>query len=176
MVTRNFYNAIAHQLVAPSLSSLTDYKLNMIKTDGTKPDQYNNVNTFPYATNNVVYETPTIDQITGSFSSSMGKSLLIGSGTTPPTIDDYKLENQITTGFSASITGSNSIDAIYSSGQFTITLTIVNTQTEDLVISELGYFVQGIFLYDRIVLDTPITIAPGGTKTIEYRLNMPKSQ
>ena len=176
MVTRNFYNAVVHQLVANSLSNLTNFKLNMTKTDGTKPDEYNTVNAFPYTLNNVVYQAPTIDQITGSFSSSIGKTLFIGSGTTPPTIDDYKLENQITTGFSASITGSSSIDAIYSSGQFTITLTIVNTQTENLVISELGYCVYGIFLYDRIVLDTPITIAPGATKTIEYRLKVPSQQ
>ena len=127
---------------------MSDYKLDMIKTDGTKPDRYNTVASLPYTiySGNLVYENPTMNQITGSFSNTNGKTLLIGSGTTPPTIDDYKLENQITSGFSASITGSSSIDAIHSSGQFTITLTIVNTQTENLVISELGYCVYGIFL------------------------------
>ena len=46
MVTRNFYKAISHQLVVQNASSnMSNYKLDMIKTDGTKPDQYNTCST-----------------------------------------------------------------------------------------------------------------------------------
>lgn len=162
MLNNNFYKAIDNKI-----SDAHNFTNSIVKMDGSQlnstPYRY------PYDFNNITYvSTP------GALSSTNNKAIFIGSGTTPPTLDDYKLENLITTGYSATISGTNSEDQIVATGQFAMTITITNTQTENLVINELGYFVCGPILYDRIVLDTPVTIAPGATKTIEYRLNMPQ--
>lgn len=107
--------------------------------------------------------------------------LLIGSGSTPATVNDYKLENQIKTGFSAIAAISNDNNSIASARQLLATTTITNTSSSDLVINEVGYarkYANGSIgwtvLLDRIVLDTPVTIAPNKTRTFEYRLKMPQ--
>lgn len=108
------------------------------------------------------------------------RGICLGSGTTPATIDDYKLENPITTGFSASVV--RQYDAQYNS---TFVITLTNTSADDIVIGEIGYVGDAHYgagnsyaayvLFDRTVLDSPITIPAGGIGQITYtiRLNYP---
>lgn len=109
----------------------------------------------------------------------------IGDGNTPATRNDYKLENQLLTGFTKSVVYSHAID---NDGDHVLIMdvTITNTGSDALTIREIGYTIptrvaatQGggpladtilVMLVDRTVLDTPITIEPNETKTIRYTL------
>ena len=104
--------------------------------------------------------------------------IVLGSGTTPATVDDYKLENQITSGLTGTtaITVDEDNDAIY-------VLTLTNTSSEDITIGEVGIFAScftknsssstALFLLERTVLDAPITIPAGGIGTIDYSIKLP---
>lgn len=102
-----------------------------------------------------------------------------GSGTTPPTIDDYKLESAISKGLSFSFTQSHG-------NPCTWIITITNTSDKEITIAELGMFTSIYSSYynsgsditalvDRTVLDTPVTIPAGGIGKIEYaiKINLP---
>jgi hypothetical protein len=97
----------------------------------------------------------------------------VGTGTTPPTRDDYKMENKIAEGVAgASVTEDAGI----------ITLTAGFTWTTDVTISEIGleWYVNfsGSLPYncrvlcDRTVLSPPITVPAGTTLTVVYRFRL----
>lgn len=110
--------------------------------------------------------------------------VVVGTGDTPPTVDDYKLEAQIT----ANLTGTT----IQSTGQdiegnpyLNIDLTLHNSGAETVTIREIGYrqgfntaTVQGTttssttryLLIDRTVLDEPVVIPAGENGIIRYTL------
>lgn len=119
--------------------------------------------------------------------------IAVGSGTTPPTEDDYRIETPITSGltFPNGVSVSNSplsfskeVDA---NGNQTLNYYIIlkNTSSESITISELAFTqnaklvstrgtasnlrVAAICL-DRTLLDTPVTIAPGELGSIRYSL------
>lgn len=99
--------------------------------------------------------------------------MIVGTGTTQPTLSDYKLENRLTTGYDCSLSlpdGSNLI------GSKNMVMTLSITATENITINEIGY-VRGIgedfyVLLDRNVLETPLTIQTGETKSIEYKISI----
>lgn len=102
--------------------------------------------------------------------------IIIGSGTTPPTVDDYKLESQITSGITGSIASKFSDE-----GLLVFTLTLNNTSSADITIGEVGY-AAGVptsssssgaaALLERTVLDEPITIPAGGVGQILYTFGL----
>lgn len=103
--------------------------------------------------------------------------VIIGSGTTPPTPNDYKLENRITTTTSSSAIFTSTADD--SGVTFTSVFTISNTHSEAITIAELGLYGGAskageayAFLFDRTVLDTPITIEAGGVGQVTYTIRM----
>lgn len=96
-----------------------------------------------------------------------------GTGTTPPTMDDYNLESPISDGTLSDTTvpslqkGFEKDHArIYASHE------VANNGTSDVTITEVGVFgapsatSTDIFMIDRTVLSTPITIPAGGSKSI----------
>lgn len=99
--------------------------------------------------------------------------LLVGSGTTAPTRDDYKLENCLTQFEKQSTTESIEL------GKLTVSCVFRNTG-EATTINELGYFkpfgttvTSASFdaysiLIMRKVLDTPIQVEAGETFSISY--------
>lgn len=97
----------------------------------------------------------------------MQATLSIGSGTTPPSIDDYKLENMI------DIRPKMISKVSDATGYTIIAATFTNETEESLTVSEVGLS-QGIyggknFLLAREVFDT-INLAPGETITVTMRL------
>jgi len=117
-------------------------------------------------------------------SSSAGISF--GTGSTAATVNDYKLESQITSNLSFTTTVS-SIQELDVDGDPSIRfiINLKNTGSSSVTINEIGYF-QSIpgntsrsstsstygttSLIDRTVLQTPITIQSNETKVIEYKL------
>lgn len=110
-----------------------------------------------------------------------------GSGTTAPTKDDYKLEAPITSGLGIN---NNTIRPLVNNlepGVYEISSSYqVTNQTEEAItISEIGVWsylttesssssTRNCFpvLMERTVLDEPITIEPGMTKVVTYKLTI----
>lgn len=99
-----------------------------------------------------------------------------GTGATPAKKADISLESVITSGLEIA-SGAVPLFSEPSAGVYEVsgTYAVKNTTDADITISEVGYF--GSFgasykpvLYERTVLDMPITIEPGLTKTITYKL------
>ncbi len=108
-------------------------------------------------------------------------SARFGTGTTPPTADDYKLETDITGSFaninvakSYNLVGDNyDVEAL-------ITFNGKNNTANDIILSEIGlcftrnwingndYSNYPVMVY-REVLDTPVTVAPNQTVTFTLK-------
>jgi hypothetical protein len=107
-----------------------------------------------------------------------------GTGSTPATKNDYKLESPITSGLSITNPGGTSVDE--SNGRYTyvVPFLVKNTSEVEVNIWEIGVFGETIYykssgaynvqnvLFERTVLSEPITIAPGEVKVVTYRLTI----
>lgn len=104
--------------------------------------------------------------------------LMLGTGTTAPAADDYHLESPITTNLSC-----DSVSVSRTSLTKTYTATFTNSGSSDITVTEVGFIVyiryfnsntsenSDHFLMDRTVLDTPITIPAGESRTVTYELS-----
>lgn len=104
--------------------------------------------------------------------------IVLGSGTTEPTPENYRLESQITTNLSC-----DSVSVSRNTTVKTYTATFSNSGTSDITVTEIGYvsrilytysnwnYIYDNFLMDRTVLDTPITIPSGESRTVTYELS-----
>jgi len=174
MLTNNFYLGLAAQIVGLD----RNYE-KMISRSGDKNPFSSSDSIRPFNPVNGIIQA---NGTSGNYGGMGG--LIIGTGDTPPTVNDYDLENQITTGFTSTTrmptNNSNDKNSIQDSMMYVCSITITNTGVDDLVIKELGYIrgnsggkaVQALF--DRIVFDTPVSIAANETKTLEYHLCMPR--
>ena len=114
--------------------------------------------------------------------------LVIGSGTTPVTGADYRLESEITTVSSLSVDRSFNM----SKGEMTVTKTMRNTSSEEITINEVGIIAMtthftsyttstssssgmtnGPYLAFREVLATPIVVPAGESFTISLTHKLP---
>lgn len=177
MLTNNFYKAVAGALCGNTERNMEE----MTKTDGKVTNNLTSSYGVADDMNPFRFMSSVYSANSNQLISTNGGGIIIGTGTTPPTVNDYKLENQITSGFGSTTSFPNSDSAVYNAKGIVSCCTITNSsQTDNLVINEIGYIRSKAgywnILYDHIVLDTPITIAPGATKTIEYRLKVPAPQ
>ena len=161
MLTKNGYAAMA----AKMLSNARDFSVR--KTDGTTATWYPSSGFKPFS--DIKYLKT---YITSS-------GVVLGTGNTPATLDDYKLAGEIITTFTytASAT-SQETDKGY---ECTATYSITNNGTASFTISEIAlmgtYYTNdstgnGSFLVDRTVLDTPVTIPAGGIGQVTYTIRM----
>ncbi len=103
-----------------------------------------------------------------------------GSGTTPATRADYKLESPITSGLS--ISNTSIVTESDGNGQYSYLADyrIKNNSVADISISELGLFLPVgssntayyPVLMERSVLETPVVIEPGKSKKITYKVTI----
>ena len=93
----------------------------------------------------------------------VGCYLLVGTGTTSPTIDDYKLESLVSN--YTVLTQTHTLFGQYGSSAFIITRTIQNpSSAEPLTIKEVGLFGgsgRQLYMLAREVLDEPVILQPG---------------
>ncbi len=112
----------------------------------------------------------------GSNSSLIGfyPNFVVGSGTTPVTADDYKVEKEIVSGLACEAVTSTVDEATHT---VVFRKTLRNTSEKDITISEVGLTgavranstVSQALIY-REVLQTPVTIAPGESATIRMAI------
>ena len=119
--------------------------------------------------------------MTDTVSSSSGgvsTGVWFGSGSTPATKGDYKLESPITSGLS--ITTQTKLIGKESEGKYCawVSYVVKNTSDNDINIWELGVFAEAkrdstkfhSVLLDRVVLPEPIVLAVGEEKIITYKI------
>lgn len=164
MVTRNWYNAFKA------------FNGQKVITEGLK-DTSGVVRNAGYP-----YNSPplTFSFISTNYSKSESSTgIALGSGITPATVYDYKLESMITSGLSVSISRSNDED-----NNIVFIFTITNTSASDITIGEVGVIQSSntsagggtaYVMTERTVLDSPIAIPAGGIGQVTYtiRLNYP---
>lgn len=160
MLTKNYYNALKAQMEQTMIPNALKTKDGNIVNAGSRPG--GNMNSSRW----MVLDASSLIFQAGA------DGFAIGSGTTPATEDDFKMENQITSGFS-SPSGMWADDGLH--------LFVNNTGSSNLSISEIGLYsfiptsarTSGGGSYDLImhtVLETPIVLAPNETAEIIIKL------
>lgn len=177
MFTRQFYKAIG--VVSGNLSDQT-YTTTDGKTRTFNPSYARGVCAFNTKPDDTFYNaacTPYMGASLTSFSGNGG--VVFGTGTTPPQLSDTTLSGDVVTG----ITVANAITGNVSENEAEITAiyTITNTSEADITIGEVGIVANLSSsastasykcLLERTVLETPITIAPGGVGQVTYTIRM----
>lgn len=123
--------------------------------------------------------------VTVAFSlSNTAVGIHVGTGDTAATENDYTLASLITAGLSGVITLSKGMDA-NDCPYVTYNLVLTNSTSADIVVKEIGMFQQEscgasagatsglsnrVFMVDRTVLDTPVTVPANGNAAIYYTL------
>ena len=106
--------------------------------------------------------------------------IILGTGDTPPTFNDYRLSGDIITGLTAqTVVESNTT----SNGCYRkFIMTVQNNDAEDKIIREIGYLRRApaknssggttiiYTLVERTVLDNPVTIPANGFGQVEYTI------
>lgn len=134
--------------------------------------------------NPAIYEG-NYEYVSGNVSGS-SKGIIVGSGTTPATEDDYCLENKIS-GLSGSVVSNiTGFDTTGNNYYSILNITLTNNSASDVTVSEVGRIVnmysagskgstsvsnRYAFLLERTVLDVPVTIEAGSSALIEYRVD-----
>jgi hypothetical protein len=107
--------------------------------------------------------------------------VIFGTGTTPATEDDYNLSGELITTLSGS--ASVTVTADDNNGVvITAVYPLTNTGSAAVTIGEMGIICSSHnsgnngasykVMYERTVLDEPITIPAGGVGTVTYTLNL----
>lgn len=196
MFTKNYYKYMSRSMVGSNTSDLHGV---YIETDGTTgPNYYNTYNSIneyrpDYWTSAMTalkaYNIKSsVQNNSSSFLFSYG--VVLGTGTTEPTIDDYTLSGDAITTISSNYTVENSIDEDEMGATRTAMYTITNTGDDSITIGEIGIFVErrwqsktttgtsprpyhhGFVMIERSLLETPITIPAGGVGQITYTIRM----
>lgn len=146
MVTKNFISIVQAALIWSNqqVKRINEYLYNASFSDSFGETSANKLNT---------------DYSDGSY----GCCLLVGAGATPPTIEDYKLENLVSN--YTVVAQTHTTFSGYNANAFLITRTIQNSSSaEPLTIKEVGLFGGDggqLYMIAREVLDEPVILQPG---------------
>jgi hypothetical protein len=167
MVTRFWYKAVKTYFSTQSMPNGETVK------DSSGTDRQ--ISYADSSTISVLFPARTPSYYTGTNVAYFG--IVLGTGTTPATVDDYWLEHIIKSGLNVQITNMSQ------HGIYRLILTITNESDSSITIGEIGAQVPAVcvgaskraFMMDRTVLDTPVTIPSGGIGKIEYeiKINLP---
>ena len=164
MLNNNFYKTLAVALANKNLPSA------MINTDGLVKDINSGTN-IPQYLFDAIYTSAVL-------TTKNSRGMVFGTGSTPPEMDDYWLSGEFITTLSG-IAHQLTVDT--SNGAISITkkVTVQNNGTASVTVNEMGLLASNGSNYemiDRVVFDSPLTLAPGEQGVITYTLNMPIPQ
>lgn len=113
---------------------------------------------------------PTLKKVRSSYSGYGG--IVFGNGDAAPTIDDFVLSGDVIpiSTYSVSITHTVANDKTTISAVYTITNTGENAMTIKEIALICGGSSSSQYLIERTVLDTPVTIEPGGVGQVTYTI------
>lgn len=104
------------------------------------------------------------------------RGIALGTGTTPPTYSDFRIETPVEpSGYS------NNSYSISADCQQVLTQSYTNKSSEDIIVTELGFFVcddDANEYYAKVLLTrnviSPVTIKPNETKTFTIKIDYNK--
>ena len=104
------------------------------------------------------------------------RGIVLGTGTTPPTYQDFKIEAPVeSSGYS------NNSYSVSADSQQVLTQSYTNKSSEDIIVAELGIFVcddNTNEYYAKVLLSRnvipPVTIKPNETKTFTIKIDYNK--
>ena len=174
MFTKNWYKLVA--VCMAGTTGLDTYK----SIDGKSRDICSQPSLIRYGYNADGNSVPCIRYMRKSYAESAG--VVLGTGSTAPTLDDYALSGNLVSTYTYSATLKNEKDenGLTTTAMYTIT----NTGNSAITIGEIGLIADLTTnsssesykgLLERTVLDTPLTIEPGGVGQLTYtiRFNYP---
>ena len=169
MLTRNWYSAIAQMMTWTKGAEFTSYK-------GVKGVSELSSN-YVMPSINGAYNGASVMKNLYTTIKSSNRGVVMGDGGTPPTVDDYTLAGTVFETFSYSSAASSEFDE--NGASYTVLFTITNTGESDFTVRELGLFAPASIggagtavMYDRTVLESPITIPAGGVGQVTYTIRM----
>lgn len=185
MFTKNYYYALAMASTwgYPTTTHLPEMK----NVNGSLPAAYRSelgkLRECNRIADNSDYSYPTVYKVRTSYTGYGG--VVFGTGTTPPTIDDYCLSGDLVTTLTATAT----VTLDYDEGGVTVTAvyTLTNTGADTVTIGEVGligcvattnssstsYQTESVkCLFERSVLDTPVEIPAGGFGQVTYTIRI----
>lgn len=110
------------------------------------------------------------DLSNSDYSQDEGLSMLVGSGNSTPTNDQYMLDNIITS-YSVIAQNHTFFQADFDDRLVLVNRTIQNTSDSNIAITELGVFGSGIMIA-REVLPEPVTLQPGEKHTFTMSIGL----
>lgn len=176
MLTNNYYSLLGMCLT----SNVTTTYHPFSTTDG-------NIKNYRYYSNQAssYVETGLGFAYAGTVVKSVNEAgIIFGDGTTAPTASDYAISGKAISGLTISTIKTADISEPGTIAK-SVLYTITNGNAKAITISEIAY-IYNLYGYndnsstlnavytmlDRTVLDTPITIDPGGVGQITYTINM----
>ncbi len=186
MWLRNFYNLLAWMIMG-KWTSTSDFNDNNISVKdingyfetnifGTTSSGYF-YNFYPCSNTHSSSSNSYFTQYSSGKMGSLDYGIIFGSGDTPVTYDDYKLESPITNNcsISSTSTGTPVYDANTKTWTNTIQFDLKNTGSTSVTINEVGLKNYNNILLYREVLNNPITLDPGITMvyTHTFKFTMP---
>lgn len=173
----NFINVLGNSVAMSSVITST--------TSGSVTNNHEYLGcgrTFNYSTttgsNNYTNEQTTYTWVgvvsTANNATISGFTLFVGSGTTAPTVSDYKLETPVELAVTAASCYQNE------DGKVIVSRTFYNSTSSSVTLNELGLYsfynnanpTQSIILLGRKVFSAPVTIASGDSYTFTYTVDM----
>lgn len=159
MLTKNFYSMLNMMFTARTVDAK--------KPSGVETSMYYNASAaaFPHA----------FREMRKFAADPNSEGVSFGTGTTPPTVNDYSLEATISSGLTVATPSVTTVTQTDSYLEATVTFGVL--ASVETTITEIGYKMvcsvpsgSDAFLVDRTVLDEPITIPAGQSKQITYTI------
>lgn len=173
MLLKNFIVQLAAGVAAP-VASQSSNPLYLKTTIGTEYKIRSGTVDVIYSVSGSVYNNTTGANGIDSFG--YYKGIALGTGTTPPTYQDFKIEAPVeSTGYS------NNSYSISADCQQVLAQSYTNKSSEDITVTELGLFVTDLANnenYAKVLLTrnviSPVTIKPNETKTFTIKIDYNK--
>jgi hypothetical protein len=173
MFLKNWYRAIAVIASYKAVPYTTH-------TGGSKATHASDLSQLQVGRETAGVSVPSVYHVQKAYNGNGG--VVFGTGTTPPTIDDYKLSGDLITTINCTVSVEKGFDD--TGAVINAWYAVTNTGSEKITIGEIGLMCS---LYstsstaddkgfiERTVLDKPITIEPGGIGYIAYpiRFDLP---
>lgn len=169
MFTKNWYKFIGY-----CTAHNTDEKY--VAMDGSTTRSFSSSDLSPgFGVNESTHKLPSIYFLRNTYSG----GVIIGTGNVPPTFDDCTLSGDMITAFTS--TTNNVTHSLDDSGpSVTAEYTITNNGTKAFTIGEIALAshvgssastgITQACLFERSVLEVPITVEPGGVAQLTYTL------
>ena len=173
MLLKNFIVSLASGVATPTTSDTSNPLYRKTTTGQNCKISNGNMDSI-YSISGSFYSNTT----GGSNINSIGffKGIVLGTGTTPPTYNDFKIETPVeSSGYS------NNSYSVSADCQQVLTQSYTNKSSEDITVTELGLFVSDTNVsesYAKVLLTrnviSPVTIKPNETKTFTIKIDYNK--